>query len=214
MNRVTDTNTNVGRLLTNGIDFAAQYSLPTDIGRFVVRLNTTYLMKYDYTDPTGLVIHGAGNYDGQGAVTASGSTNFNPRWKGNLGVNYSLAGFTAGAVAHYIGALTECSPAGGVVAGSNTGPGFCYQQSRPDDSAPIGPGNEPYPSHRVSAQVTVDVLLAYRLASPVGATTLALGIRNLLDQAPPRLYDAFLSYADPNYDFVGRYFYGRLEHKF
>ncbi|HZR11371.1 MAG TPA: TonB-dependent receptor [Myxococcales bacterium] len=214
VNRVIDTNTNVGALLTNGIDLAAQYSLPTDIGRFVFRFNSTYLLTYDYTDPTGLVIHGAGNYDGQGTVIASGSTNFNPRVKFNAGVNYSLAGFSAGAVAHFIGPLTECSPAGGVVAGSNTGPGFCYQQSRPDDSAPIGPGNEPYPSHRVSPQVTVDVLLAYRLASPIGATTLALGVRNLFDQAPPRLYDSFLSYADPNYDFIGRYFYGRVEHKF
>jgi len=28
------------------------------------------------------------------------------------------------------------------------------------------------------------------------------------------MYDSFLTYADPSYDFVGRYIYGRLEHKF
>jgi len=38
--------------------------------------------------------------------------------------------------------------------------------------------------------------------------------RNLFDAAPPAVYDSFLTYADPTYDFVGRYVYGRLAHKF
>ena len=114
----------------------------------------------------------------------------------------------AGNSGHFIGPLTECSPTGGVVAGSNTGPGFCYQQAGPDNAA------SPYPSHRVSQQWTLDARLAYRLASPAGTTTLALGVRNLLDQAPPRIYGSFLTYADPSYDFVGRFVYGRAEHRF
>jgi len=39
-------------------------------------------------------------------------------------------------------------------------------------------------------------------------------VRNLFDAAPPAVYDSFLTYADPTYDFVGRYVYGRLAHKF
>jgi len=201
VNRVVDINQNVGALLTNGFDLGAQYSLPTDFGRFLFRFNGTYMLKYDYTDPTGIVIHGAGNYDGQGQVQASGSTNFNPKVKFNVGAQYSLVGFTFGAIGHYIGPLTECAPEGGLVAGANTGPGFCYQ-------------NLGFPSHSVSAQFTVDLLASYRLVSPAGTTTLALGVRNVGDQAPPRLYDSFLTYADPAYDFVGRYFYGRVEHRF
>ena len=208
INRVIDTNTNVGELLTTGLDLGAQYSLPTDVGRFLLRFNGTYLLKYDYTDPSGLVIHGAGNYDGQGSVISSGSTNMNPRVKFNAGVNYSLAGFSAGLVGHFIGPLTECSPEGGLVAGANTGPGFCYQHAKD----PVT-GVE-YPSHNVNAYATFDALLSYRLVSPVGGTTLALGVRNLANKAPPRLYDSFLTYADPSYDFVGRYFYGRIEHRF
>jgi outer membrane receptor protein involved in Fe transport len=214
VNRVTDVNTNTGKLLTNGIDLGAQYSQPTDFGRFLFRFNGTYLLKYDYTDPTGLVIHGAGNYDGQGAVTASGSTNFNPKVKFNVGVDYSYLGLGLGVVGHFIGPMTECAPAGGLVAGSNTGPGFCYQQSRPDDSSAISATNQPYPSHSVSPSWTWDAMASYRLASPVGATTLAFGVRNLFNQRPPRMYDSFLTYADPNYDFMGRYFYGRIEQKF
>ena len=38
--------------------------------------------------------------------------------------------------------------------------------------------------------------------------------RFLFDAAPPAVYDSFLTYADPTYDFVGRYVYGRLAHKF
>ena len=213
VSRVVDTNTNVGELWTRGIDLAANYSLPTDVGRFTFRFNGTYLLTYDYKDPTGTVIEGAGNYDGQGQVLASGSTNFNPRVKFNAGVNYSLGGLSAGLVGHFIGPLTECSPQGGTVAGSVTGPGFCYQKNGPTDDAgnPTGP---PYSTHRVSHNWTFDGLVAYGLRSPVGRTTLALGIRNIFNQRPPRLYDSFLTYADPAYDFVGRYIYGRVEHKF
>ena len=66
----------------------------------------------------------------------------------------------------------------------------------------------------MSSQWTFDALLQYSFRSMIGGTTVAFGVRNLTDQHPPRLYDSFLTYADPGYDFVGRYFYGRLEHKF
>jgi len=39
-------------------------------------------------------------------------------------------------------------------------------------------------------------------------------VRNLFDTAPPRVYNSFISYADPSYDFVGRFVYARLEHTF
>jgi iron complex outermembrane receptor protein len=206
--RVTDANVNIGQLLTSGVDFAAQYGLPTDYGRFTFRFLGTYLIRYDYTDPVGNYIRGAGNYDGQGSVTASGSTNFNPKVKLNMGVGYGLAGFGANVVAHFIGPLTECAPEGGFVSGANTGPGFCYQHSA-DPATGIQ-----YPQHNVSSQWTFDALLQYSFKSMIGGTTVAFGVRNLTDQHPPVLYDSFLTYADPGYDFVGRYFYGRLEHKF
>ncbi len=206
--RVTDVNVNVGKLLTTGIDFGALYGLPTDYGRFTFRFQGTYLVKYDFTDPSGVVIKGAGNYDGQGSVTASGSTNFNPRVKFNAGVGYALGGLGANVVAHFIGPITECAPDGGLVAGANTGPGFCFQRSS-DPATGFA-----YPQHNVSAQWTFDALLQYSLKSMVGATTVAFGVRNLTDQHPPKLYDSFLTYADPGYDFVGRFFYGRVDHKF
>ena len=218
---VADTNANVASLVTSGIDLGARYTLPTGLGRFTLRFDGTYLLTYDYTDPDGLVIHGAGNYDGTGSanvvgsgVSASGSGNFNPRVKFNAGLSYELDRFGAGLIAHFIGPLTECAPFGGGVAAAGRFVGFCYQQARPDYSQPPGPGNEPYAPHHVSAQLTLDVQVGYKLSWPAGTTSLALGVRNLLDQAPPRIYNSFITYADPSYDFVGRFFYGRLEHKF
>jgi len=213
VSQVTDANVNIGSQLTSGIDLGAQYSLPTDYGRFLFRFVGTYLIKNDYEGPGGIYIKGAGNYDGQGVVSSSGSTNFNPRVKFNTGVNYSLAGFSAGLLARFIGPMTECAPDGGLVNGSNTGPGFCYQNQQRSGVDEDG-RTMPYPSHDVSANWTFDAMASYRLASPIGASTLALGVRNLANQRPPRLYNSFLSYADPDYDFIGRYFYGRIEHRF
>ncbi len=209
LSRVTDIAANVGGLVTRGIDVGAQYQVPwTDYGRFVLRFTGTYLLTYDYKDPSGITISGAGNYDGQGQVIASGSTNFNPRVKFNTGVNYTIGGFGANVMAFFLGPLTECAPDGGQVAGSNTGPGFCYQHSF--DPAT---GLE-YAHHDVSASWRWDASVYYGGKWPLGNTTLAFGVRNVFDQRPPRLYDAFLSYADPAYDFVGRFFYTRLEHRF
>ena len=211
--RVVDANVNIGEQLTTGIDLGAQYSLPTDFGRLTFRFDGTYLIKMDYTGPGGIYIKGAGNYDGQGVVSASGSTNFNPRVKFNTGVNYGLGGFSAGLLARFIGPFTECAPDGGLVNGSNTGPGFCYQNQQRTGVDDAG-RQMPYPEHSVSANWRWDAMASYRLASPAGLSTLALGVRNLANQRPPRVYNAFLSYADPDYDFVGRFIYGRVEHKF
>src|SRR5438105_4052521 len=59
VSKVIDANVNIGEQLTTGIDLGAQYSLPTDVGRFLFRFNGTYLIKNDYTGPGGIYIKGA-----------------------------------------------------------------------------------------------------------------------------------------------------------
>jgi outer membrane receptor protein involved in Fe transport len=206
INHVLDVSKNVGTLYTNGIDIAGVYSLPTDFGRFLVRFNGTYLMTFDQTTPDGTVIHGAGNYDGGGSVIAAGG-NLNPRFKFNAAVNYAYDAFAAALNGRYIGGFTECAPDGGVVAGANTGPGLCYAGSNVHSGVL-------YPTHSVSGQMTFDLMASYRLKTSVGTTGLQVGITNVLDSTPPRVYDSFLTYADSSYNFVGRAFYGRIEQKF
>ena len=47
----------------------------------------------------------------------------------------------------------------------------------------------------------------------MGESTLAMGVNNILNTRPPPVYNAFIQ-SDPNYDFLGRYFYARVTHKF
>ena len=197
ISNVIDTTTNVGSLWTNGIDLSARYYVPTDYGRFGFLFDSTYLLKWNLTLLTGQVIKGAGNYDSGSGIPTGGLT---PRIKFNAGVTYALEGFRAGVNGRYIGGFDECA---GPDNGNQSG-GLC---SDPQTAQPLGP-------HRVKAYMVFDLFLSYLLRSPVGNTTFALGVRNLADKTPPLVYNSFLTYADPQYDFAGRFVYGRITQQF
>ena len=201
ISNVLDLEQNVGGTLTQGIDFAVRYTFaPTDFGRFGVIFDSTYLLKYDQTLASGQVIKAAGNYDlGSGSAVS----NLTPHVKFNVGVNYGLAGFNAGVRGRYIGGYNECADA----TGGSLGAGLCSDNNLDDN------GN-PFPHHRVTPNMTMDLIASYLLKGPFGNTTLSAGVRNLIDTNPPRVYNAFLSYTDPGYDLVGRFVYGRIAHQF
>jgi len=198
---VFDLNQNVGSLTTTGVDFAARYYFPTDFGRLGFLFDSTYLIKWNLTLASGKVIKAAGNYDAGSGLPIGGLT---PRVKFNAGINYSLSGFSAGLRGRFIGPFTECAGSDG----GNTSAGLCSDNN-------LNPAtNAPYPSHRVPAYITFDAFVSYLLANPLGNTTLSFGVRNLADNNPPRVFNSFLSYADPQYDFAGRFIYGRVLHQF
>jgi outer membrane receptor protein involved in Fe transport len=130
-----------------------------------------------------------------------------PKLKFNVGVNYSLAGLSAGLRGRFIGSFTECANGAGDTQGL-TGPGFCS-----DHNVDPVTGNE-FPTHNISAYMAFDVFAAYLLKTNFGSTTFSVGVRNLLDANPPVVYNSFLTYADPAYDFVGRFVYGRISQTF
>jgi outer membrane receptor protein involved in Fe transport len=67
----------------------------------------------------------------------------------------------------------------------------------------------------VGSWVQVDVHAGYTLANPLGRTSIFAGVSNLFDKAAPYVYSAALANSDPStYDFIGRYVYGRVQHKF
>jgi len=66
----------------------------------------------------------------------------------------------------------------------------------------------------VPAYMTFDLFASYALHMPFGVTTISAGVHNIADTNPPRVYNSFLTYADPGYDFVGRFIYARLAQKF
>ena len=95
--------------------------------------------------------------------------------------------------------------------GSSTGgagPGFCS-----DHNVDPATGQE-YPHHTVAANMTFDLFGAYVLKTALGSTSLAAGVRNVLDTNPPVNYNSYLTYADPAYDFVGRFVYARVTQQF
>ena len=197
---VDDYNTNLGSLTTSGIDLSGRYALPTtDLGRFSVLVDANYLIQQDQFIYS--LIQGAGNYD----------LGVNPRLKLNAGVNYELLGFQAGILGKYIGGFWECPNNNDL---SNTG-GLCSNPIVDPNAFAANASGPNAPNHRVPAEITFDIYANYALKDPLGTTTFGIGVRNVLNTTPVRIYNSFLTYADPSaYDFIGRFVYGRIAHTF
>ena len=114
-----------------------------------------------------------------------------PRWKMNFSTIWGLKGVGLGVNARYIHSIRECD--------SND----CSQEMASNVD------------RKVDANVTGDVFAQYTLKSPVGASTLTLGVNNVTDQDPPVIYNGFLATSDAStYDYLGRYFYARFTQLF
>jgi hypothetical protein len=134
------------------------------------------------------------------------------RWSGDgFAVNYGLSGFNAGVRGRYIGGFDECAG----VDGTSQSSGLCSNPSLFDANGNnVFKGGAPYAPHEIPAYLAFDLFASYRLRSPLGATTFSAGIRNLFGTDPPVIYNSFLTYADPAYDFAGRFVYGRITQNF
>ena len=167
---------NIGTADSSGIDFAIRYALPTNYGRFGLGLDATYIKDY--------------SRDGRNAAGTYDLTYPLPKWKGNLGLNWRLAGWSAGALLRYIGTFKECD--GGVCSVT------------------------PEPSGRqVGHNTTLDLNASYTLRTSIGRTSMMVGVNNVFDQQPQFVYAAPLANSDSTaYDFVGRYVYFRAQHTF
>jgi iron complex outermembrane recepter protein len=195
---VTDVNENVGQLRTSGIDFAIRYTLRQPFGRFGFALNGTWLNNFDRKQTVGTVqtIHSKGTFDLTGLDPSSALAL--PAWKWNLGATWGLGGFSAAAIARYIGNFKECAAADFTSDG-----GLCSAANSPA-------------ARNVGSNVTVDLNAGYALAARgLGKTTLVVGVNNVFDQKPQYVYSAVLANSDPStYDFVGRFVYTRLQQTF
>jgi len=190
---ITNTNLNVGTDRTDGVDLSMRYFLPTDVGRFTLGFDGTWLHSYDRTLADGTVIHGAGNFD----LSTSGTGGVYPTFKFISGVGWSFVGFAAGVNTRYISSFTEC----GTTSGNFAGSGLCYADSRYE--------------RRVAAYYTFDMYASYTLSNPLGRTTIGAGVNNAFDRTPSAIYNGFTAASDPTaYDFMGRFIYGRVGHVF
>jgi iron complex outermembrane receptor protein len=209
ISNINDFLTNVGVIQTSGFDFAVRYGFPTDFGRFGLVFDSNYLIYERQSFGDGTLLETAGNYDfGSGSPVGS----LTPKLKFNVGLNYALAGFSAGLRARYIGGFDECAGTDG----SSDGGGFCSPDQRTDANGEIAKtsGAAPLAAHHVPAYVTFDLGLSYLLKTSFGSTTFSAGMRNILDKNPPFVYNETFIFTDPGYDLVGRFVYGRIAQSF
>ncbi|HEY6853035.1 MAG TPA: TonB-dependent receptor, partial [Gemmatimonadales bacterium] len=196
---VNDLNQNIGRRTTAGIDFAIRYGLPTGYGRFGFSFDGNWLEHFTQTLnlATGTqTIEGRGIYD-LGAL---------PAFKANAGINWSQGRFMAGVIGRYVGGFTECANPADPTSAQG---GFCTLTDA-NGNRIMNPL-----SRRVHSYAQFDLNGSYTLPSSFGTTSFFVGMTNVLDQAPPYIYSAALANSDPStYDYVGRFVYGRVTHKF
>ncbi|MBI5067925.1 MAG: TonB-dependent receptor [Deltaproteobacteria bacterium] len=112
-----------------------------------------------------------------------------PSVKYNLGARWSRGGANVGAFARYIGGMTECESTSCSVDKTN--------------------------SRKVASFTTVDLSGGYLFRSSLGATGLTVGIQNVADAAPPRIYSTGNYTTDlTTYPVMGRFFFARVSHTY
>jgi iron complex outermembrane receptor protein len=204
---VNDFYANIGQITTSGVDFAIRYALPTDVGRFALGFDGSYLAAYDITlklKSGDAKIQGRDHYD-------AGSFGALPKFKATAGLDYSLGGFIAGLTGRFVNSFDECS---NPFDPSTAQGGICdiISVDPATKTTKVAPNTL---RRRVASFYQLDVHAGYTLASSFGKTTLFAGILNLTDKPPPYIYSAALANSDPStYDYVGRYVYGRVQHRF
>ncbi|HZX97054.1 MAG TPA: TonB-dependent receptor [Myxococcales bacterium] len=203
ISQIFNLNSNVGGFLTDGVDLALRYGLPTSYGRFGFVFDGTWLHKFDVTQADGSVLHGRGVYDlapaGFGGAVGNGGVF--PAFKAVGGVTYGRGGLNVGLNERFIGSYWECAGDSGLMDGS----GLCNGSQ----------GGHADLSRKVDPYFQTDLYASYALNSGLGKTTLALGLNNALNASPPRVYNAFTPTSDPTaYDFLGRFFWGRVTQAF
>nr|HEX4312697.1 TonB-dependent receptor [Kofleriaceae bacterium] len=192
---ITDTEQNVAKNTTDGIDFSGTYDFTKKgIGRIRTSIEGTWLHKWDF-DPTGenlpgTVIHAQGNFD----------AGLHPAFRGVLSSFWTgEKGFGAGLIGRYVGTYHECDPATGGCSG-----------------VPIDPTTgQGAPFRDVDRYYEFSIFGNYQFKSSAGTTTVTVGINNLFNTDPPAVYTAFANNTDGSvYDFYGRFYYVRLNQLF
>lgn len=186
--------TNVGSDFLDGMDLTAGYDFGTSVGRWGVQLVANWLRTYDRTLADGKVIRGAGTWD----LNDGGSGGAYPHLRFNANVGWSLGGLAASVRTYFIGSYKECGDA----AGNMDGSGLCYVADHANERT-------------VASYNTWDLTLGYGFANAAGRTSVSLGVINVLDQAPPVVYNGFANTTDTySYDLAMRQLYARLTHQF
>ncbi len=200
---IDDLTTNYSELKISGVDIGLAYLFPSAYGKFGFQLNGSYLLGYKQYFASGQTVDVKGHYD---AVNGT-----NPSFKALAALTYGIGGLGVGWTTRYIGAFKECSNNNPADSGWNTATGGLCSTGA---SAFTAIGYTQLYTRDISAYWLHDLVLTYGFKSPAGKTTLNVGVQNVFDGRPPRIYSSFLTYADYDYQFAGRSYYARLTQNF
>ncbi|HKX98716.1 MAG TPA: TonB-dependent receptor [Steroidobacteraceae bacterium] len=175
---------NHGSTDTSGYDASINFAHEFDEGG---RLSVTVDLTYleKYEEESArFVVSGVGVYD-LGAVFPRLKTQSSIRWdKGPLGLGANFRS-TSG--------FTECEQFA------------CFARK---EFPELG-------SRSVSDYFAADLFASYQLKSSMGESVFRAGVNNISDESPPTIYDGFLADSDASeYDYVGRFFYLGLTHRY
>lgn len=187
---LTDLNVNVGSLEAEGVDINLRYNLPeTAIGVFQFNLDASYLIQNDVEAIAGnsdTLVHNAGWF----RDSSAGGNGHYARWRAQSTVNWSYQSFEATWNARYIGGLKE-------------NPG---DTGEPDDPGFVSVRNIPSKTYH-------DLQLSYNVED--WGTRFTLGVDNVANTDPPRIYSGFNSTTDDRtYPLMGRFWYARVTQRF
>lgn len=191
---LNDTLENLGRVDTNGFDFAVNWiGNDNGWGRLSGSWENTYIQHYRVVDTS----------TGLAEVTAPGIEVLDsgvPRLRSTVRVNWARGPWSASLATRYISGFTEdCGAAGGFPVCTNPA---------------SMPPNFPDGSHRLGATAYTDVRASWAvpLHTPL---TISAGVNNVLDRDPPTCLSCSLNgYDASNYDLPGRFYYVEANLKF
>ncbi len=174
---------------TSGLDLSLAVDRQFSFGQIHAALEGTYLLGFEQNN---LVypfepIELRGNYDG----------GVYPTLKANLTTTWERKGLGAGFRLRFVGGYDECQDRACNFLGDGA---LDFFESR---------------VRSVDSNLTADLFAGYSLTTKAGLTTMSVGVNNVLDQAPPRIYSGFATDSDSaTYDYRGRFVYARMSQRF
>jgi outer membrane receptor protein involved in Fe transport len=226
---VTGTEQNLTRIITEGLDYEANYQLDTsifrhgDFGRFTVTFNGVYLARYRrQASPAEPRVDLTGQFLG----TISGGALAQNRWYASL--FYDVGGVDAGATVHFIGQTSD-------LPGTQTNGGDRKIREWTTLDLIVNytfnfwqPVVEQVPGFARESGKNVNVNDGNKYVAPVTTafnqcgwrawlnnTTITLGMNNVLDQDPPFVAGAFENgYDESTASLQGRFWYIAVKKRF
>lgn len=182
---VQNLETNVGGEMASGFDFEVRYNSP-NLPFGRIGLGVEGTVILD------LITTLATGFDQQRGGYFTAGEGSNPDYRLNAFARWAYGMFNAGTNFRYLPGTQEC--AGGV----------CSVDSA---TAPI--------SRDVDDYLRMDLFAGFNVSSPLGSTSITVGINNLTDAEPPFVSGGLNANTDPlTYDLAGRTFYGRVSQRF